>query len=62
MEMWDTLRSRRNVRNFSSAPVSDADLVKVLDAGRLAPSAKNWQPWSFVLVTDRDQLRELTGV
>jgi nitroreductase len=62
VETWDALRSRRNVREFSSAPVSEEDLAKVLEAGRLAPSAKNWQPWDFVLVTDRDQLRELTGV
>jgi len=38
------------------------DLAKILEAGRLAPSAKNWQPWNFVLVTDSDQLRDLTGV
>jgi nitroreductase len=43
-------------------PVSEEDLMTVLEAGRLAPSAKNWQPWNFVLVSDRDQLRELTGV
>ena len=62
MELWDALRSRRNVREFSSEPVSEEDLVRILEAGRLAPSAKNWQPWDFVLVTDRDRLRELTGV
>ena len=42
--------------------MSEEDLATVLEAGRLAPSAKNWQPWDFVLVTDRDQLRDLTGV
>ena len=62
METWDALRSRRNVREFSPTPVSEEDLATILEAGRLAPSAKNWQPWDFVLVTDRDQLRELTGV
>jgi len=62
VETWEAVRSRRNVRQFSSAPVSEEDLAKVLEAGRLAPSAKNWQPWNFVLVTDRDQLRDLTGV
>jgi nitroreductase len=62
VETWDALRSRRNVREFSPALVSEADLMKILEAGRLAPSAKNWQPWNFVLVTDREQLQELTGV
>jgi nitroreductase len=36
-------------------------LEKILEAGRLAPSAKNWQPWDFVLVTDRKQLRLAGG-
>jgi nitroreductase len=62
VETWDALRSRRNVREFSEQHVSEADLERILEAGRLAPSAKNWQPWDFVLVTDREQLRELTGV
>ena len=50
------------MREFSPTPVSEDDVAKILEAGRLAPSAKNWQPWDFVLVTDRDQLRDLTGV
>jgi nitroreductase len=62
MEMWDALRSRRNVREFAPTPLAEDDLTKILEAGRLAPSAKNWQPWDFVLVTDRDVLRDLTGV
>jgi nitroreductase len=33
-----------------------------LEAGRRAPSGRNWQPWDFVLVTDRQQLRELSEV
>jgi nitroreductase len=60
--MWDALRSRRNVREFAPTPLAEDDLTKILEAGRLAPSAKNWQPWDFVLVADRDELRELTGV
>jgi len=62
VETWDALRSRRNVREFSPEPVSEADLMTILEAGRIAPSAKNWQPWNFVVVTDREQLQELTGV
>jgi len=62
VETWDALRSRRNVREFSSVPVSEEDLMTVLEAGRLAPSAKNWQPWHVVLVCDRRQHREMKGV
>jgi nitroreductase len=63
--MLDTLkaiRARRNVRQFTEQPIPEADLERILEAGRLAPSAKNWQPWDFVLVTDRGQLRRLAEV
>jgi nitroreductase len=62
METWDTLRARRNVRSFTSQTVAPDDLDQVLEAGRRAPSAGNWQPWDFVVVTDREQLERLAGV
>jgi nitroreductase len=62
METWDALRARRNVRAFSDRPLSDEDLDRILEAGRRAPSSRNWQPWDFVVVTDRAQLGELAKV
>ncbi len=62
METWDAITSRRNVRSFSSRPVRPADLDQILEAGRRSPSSQNWQPWDFILVTDRGQLRELARV
>jgi nitroreductase len=62
METWDALRARRNVRTFTDQPVPAADLDRVLEAGRRAPSASNRQPWDFVVVTDRDDLQRLSGV
>jgi nitroreductase len=62
METWDALRSRRNVRVFTDRLIADADIDRILEAGRRAPSSRNWQPWDFVLVTDRDQLTELANV
>jgi nitroreductase len=62
METWDALRARRNVRSFTSQPVPDAALDQILEAGRRAPSASNWQPWDFVVVTDRAELQRLSGV
>src|SRR6185436_16099450 len=59
METWDAIRSRRNVRQYTDQPIPRADLERVLEAGRRAPSASNWQPWEFVVVTDREQLVEL---
>ena len=62
METWDAIKARRNVREFEDRPLPDEHLERVLEAGRRAPSSRNWQPWDFVLVTDREQLKELAKV
>jgi nitroreductase len=62
METWDAITSRRNVRAFEERPIGEEDLDRILEAGRRAPSSRNWQPWDFVVVTDRAQLEELSGV
>jgi nitroreductase len=62
METWDAIRARRNVRQYTPEPVSEADLNRIAEAGWRAPSASNRQPWDFVIVTDRAQLQELSTV
>jgi nitroreductase len=62
METWDAIRARRNVRSYSRDPIPDSDLDRIAEAGWRAPSASNRQHWDFVIVTDRDQLRELSTV
>ena len=62
MQTWEAIQSRRNVRSFSDRPIPAADLDQILEAGRRSPSSQNWQPWDFILVTDREQLRELSKV
>jgi nitroreductase len=62
METWDAITSRRNVRSFTDRPIPAEDLDRILEAGRRSPSSQNWQPWSFILVTDREQLRKLATV
>jgi nitroreductase len=62
METWDAIRSRRNVRDYEDKPIPERDLRRILEAGRRSPSSRNWQPWDFVVVTDRAQLAELSRV
>ena len=62
METWDAITARRNVRQFADQEIPDADLDHVLEAGRIAPSSQNNQPWDFIVVTDREMLRELSSV
>lgn len=62
MEAWDAITARRDVRTFADRPIPAADLDRILEAGRRAPSSRNWQPWDFVVVTDRARLKELSTV
>lgn len=62
MEAWDAIRARRNVRSYLPEPVPDSDLDRIAEAAWRAPSASNRQHWDFVIVTDRDQLQELSTV
>ncbi len=53
MDLFDAIRGRKSIRRFKGTPIPDADIRKILDAGRLAPSANNTQPWSFLVIKDR---------
>ena len=59
METWDAIRARRNVRQYTDQAIPRPDLERVLEAGRRAPSASNWQPSTCVVVTGREDLVEL---
>jgi nitroreductase len=62
MQTWDAITSRRNVRAFTDQAIRADDLDQILEAGRRSPSSQNWQPWDFVVVTDRAQLQDLSRV
>jgi nitroreductase len=62
METWDAIRSRRDVRQYTDEPLAPEHLDQILEAGRRAPSSSNWQPWDFVVITDRGRLQELSKV
>jgi nitroreductase len=58
-ETYSSIRNLRTVRAFSSAPLANADLAAILEAGRWTGSSKNRQSWAFVVVRDRDQVERL---
>jgi nitroreductase len=62
MEAWDAIRARRNVRSYVPEPIPEADLNRIAEAAWRAPSASNHQHWDFIIVTERDQLQELSTV
>lgn len=52
--MLDLIKSRKSVRKYTDKHISDEDLRKILEAGRLAPSWMNSQPWKFILVKSQE--------
>ncbi len=60
METWACIRGRVAVRSFKDQEVPEEMVLRVLEAGRWAPSSKNSQPWHFIVVRDRNTLRELS--
>ena len=54
------LYTRRSIREFSSKEVSDDLILKIIDAGVQAPSAKNQQPWEFIVVNDKNLLKKIS--
>jgi len=52
MDFFEVVERRASVRAFVKCEIPEADLLRVIDAGRRAPSGRNCQPWEFILITD----------
>jgi nitroreductase len=57
MNVWDAIRQRNSIRVFKPDPIPRQLIEKVLQAGMLAPSSANMQPWEFVVVGGKDKTR-----
>ncbi len=57
--VMENIMTRRSIRKFKKADVSDEDLMKLIDAARHAPSAGNRQPWEFIIVRDPNMKKTL---
>jgi nitroreductase len=60
MQVYKTIRSKRAVRKFTDEPLPEEAVETILNAGRLAQSAKNTQPWHFIAMRDRETLEALS--
>ena len=58
-QLLELLATRRSIRRFAADPVSRADLNRLLEAARWAPSNHNRQPWRFIVITDRARIQAL---
>jgi nitroreductase len=59
MDAFEAISKRRSVRKYKPQAVTREQLSQIVNMGRLAPTARNEQPWEFVVVTDRAKLRQL---
>lgn len=50
MNLLELAQKRCSIRKYASSPVEDEKLAYILEAGRMAPSAVNFQPWYFVII------------
>ena len=57
MDVFEAIKKRRSIRIYQDKPVEEYKLNQLLEAARLAPSAKNRQNWTFIIVRDK-QIRE----
>jgi nitroreductase len=52
VDLMEVIRTRRSVRKYQDKPIAKELLETIVDAGRLAATARNEQPWEFIVVTD----------
>lgn len=59
MDVFKAIKSRRSVRAYEDKQISDEDLNQILEAVRLAPSARNLQGYKFVIVKDKQRIKKI---
>ena len=59
MDALEAIHRRRSVREFTGDAVPRADLEKIVDAGRMAATGYNRQPWEFIVITERTMIEQL---
>lgn len=58
MDVFEAIKTRRSIRSFSNKEISEEDLNTIMEAGRLAPSGNNHQPYKFVVIKDKALIKE----
>ena len=59
METLEAIKKRASVREFENASLPRDTIKKIVNAGRLAPTARGEEPWEFVVVTDKITLQRI---
>lgn len=59
MDVMEAIKARRSIRSYLDKPVEEEKLKRILEAGRLAPSASNRQEWRYIVVKDKAMREKL---
>lgn len=59
-DIFELIKSRRSIRKYKKEPVSDELIKKCIESACYAPSAKNSQPWSFIVIKDSEKIKKLS--
>ncbi len=60
MDFYELIRNRESIRDYDpEKKVDEAILNRILEAGRLAPSAANHQPWRFLVISSKEMLKKV---
>jgi nitroreductase len=63
MEYYELIRTRESIRNYDpERPVPKEVLKRILNAGRMAPSACNNQPWEFLVIESSQMLKKVSSL
>ncbi len=58
-EMLELIRLRQSDRKYSNIPVEKDKLDRIIEAGRMSPSACNAQPWKFIIVDEPELIEKI---
>jgi len=59
MQLIEVIKNRYSCRKFLDRPIPKELIEKLIDAGRFAPTARNIQPWEFIVITDKENLKKI---
>ena len=59
MQTQEAIKNRRSIRTFSEKSLPKETIENLIDCARLAPTARNEQPWQFVVITDAGTLKRI---
>src|SRR3989338_1827128 len=59
MDMMEAIKLRRSIREYKNKPIPKEILEKIVDAARHSPTAKNIQPWEFIVITQSETLKKI---